>query len=132
MKKVFYSAWILILLFLHHNSFGQYQAYVSPSNRILDISNTVVGSTAGNFAVNNFGEATYSIPIFCSPGTAGLVPDIRIDYNSNYPNGLLGIGWDIAGLSTINRVPKNYYNDSAIDGVDLASTDRFALVSCQL
>ena len=132
MKKVFYSAWILILLFLHHNSFGQYQAYVSPSNRILDISNTVVGSTAGNFAVNNFGEATYSIPIFCSPGTAGLVPDIRIDYNSNYPNGLLGIGWDIAGLSTINRVPKNYYNDSAIDGVDLASTDRFALDSNRL
>lgn len=86
-----------------------------------------VGSTSGTIDVTPTGAATYSIPIFVSPGTAGMQPSISIVYNSQGGNGLLGIGWDIGGLSSISRTPKTVYHDGMADGIDLQYTDRFAM-----
>lgn len=127
MKKIHNLTWLIYFMLLSSSISGQYQAYINPESRSLNITSMVVGSTTGNFDVNNFGEATYSIPVFCSPGTKGMIPNIKILYNSNNKGGLLGAGWDIAGLSVIQRVQKNYYHENAVDGVDLQSTDRFAL-----
>jgi hypothetical protein len=110
---------------------SQYQPYVDPDNRTIN-SNYAVGATNGNFSVNSRGEAVYEIPVFTSPGTAGMVPSIRILYNSNYKDGILGQGWTIAGLSVIQRVPQNFYNDSTRKGITLTSADRFALDSNRL
>ena len=109
----------------------QYQPYVNPDARSIN-TGYAVGATSGSLSVNSRGEAVYEIPVFTSPGTAGMVPSIRILYNSNYKDGILGPGWTIAGLSSIHRVPRNFYNDSTRKGITLTLADRFALDSNRL
>lgn len=102
------------------------QSPVDPDTRPINTSFSV-GTTSGVFNVTPSGAATYQVPIFVSPGTAGVLPNVSIVYNSQGGNGVLGWGWNIAGLSAITRVPKNIYNDGENGGVNLNSEDRFAL-----
>ena len=87
----------------------------------------VVGCTTGSPNVSATGGASYSLPIFTSPGTADVQPSISIVYNSQGGNGLLGKSWDIAGLSAITRVPQTVYTDGQAGGVNLDANDRFAM-----
>lgn len=98
-----------------------------PESRTLDYS-LPVGTTKGFVDVSPTGAASYNIPIFCSPGTAGMQPQISIVYNSQSGMGLLGHGWDISGLSSITRVPTNNFYDNNTEAVKLGTTsDKFSL-----
>lgn len=81
----------------------------------------------GSFAVSPSGAATYTIPVQVPPGVAGIEPNLTLVYNSQGGNGLLGVGWSMAGLSNITRCPQTRIQDSAITGVNFSSTDRFCL-----
>ncbi|MCP3670958.1 MAG: hypothetical protein GY814_11110, partial [Gammaproteobacteria bacterium] len=48
-------------------------------------------------------------------------------YNSRGGNGHLGMGWSLAGLSSITRCPATLAQDGFIDGVDFDGNDRFCL-----
>jgi len=109
----------------------QYQTYKDPDQRALN-TEYAVGATNGDLSVNSRGEAVYEIPVFISPGTSGMVPDLRLLYNSNYGDGFLGYGWTLSGLSTINRVSQNFYHDNTRKGISLTLTDKFALDSNRL
>lgn len=97
------------------------------NNRTLTKGSVPVGSISGSFNVSPSGAATYTIPIPVSPGTAKMEPQISIAYNSQGRNGLLGIGWDISGLSSISRVPQSVYTDGKAGSVNLDYNDRYAL-----
>ncbi|MGE0209088.1 MAG: SpvB/TcaC N-terminal domain-containing protein [Lysobacteraceae bacterium] len=56
-----------------------------------------VGATAGQFRVDESGAATYSVPIQAVPGTAGVAPDISLNYSSQGGDGPLGRGWAVGG-----------------------------------
>ncbi|MFA5971550.1 MAG: FG-GAP-like repeat-containing protein [Lentimicrobiaceae bacterium] len=112
-----------LLFIIAVSSFISLSAQVTLPIRQLDTT-LMVGATPGGASVNGNGAATYSIPIFVSPGTAGLQPNISIEYNSQVSNGVLGVGWNIAGLSAITRAPKDYYHDGIIKGVDLQNDDQ--------
>lgn len=86
-----------------------------------------VGFTPGAHGVSPTGAATYDIPIQLPPGTAGMVPSLSISYNSQGGNGLLGLGWNMGGLSAITRVPKTLYHDQEVRGVMLDDEDVYAL-----
>ncbi|MCK9207461.1 MAG: FG-GAP-like repeat-containing protein, partial [Salinivirgaceae bacterium] len=86
-----------------------------------------VGAIGGAFDVSPSGAATYNVPIAVSPGTMGMQPNVSVVYNSQGGNGLLGVGWEIAGFSAITRVPANIYTDGASGGVNLNLNDKFAL-----
>jgi len=86
-----------------------------------------VGTIGGSFDVSPSGAATYNVPIAVSPGTMGMQPNVSVVYNSQGGNGLLGVGWEIAGFSAITRVPANIYSDGAAGGVNLDLNDKFAL-----
>ncbi|MNR91269.1 hypothetical protein D3C71_198530 [compost metagenome] len=81
----------------------------------------------GQFAVNESGAATYTIPIDVPPGTAGMTPNLSLSYNSQSGNGLLGTGWALGGLSTIGRCPQTNAQDGVRGGVNNDSNDRYCL-----
>jgi hypothetical protein len=84
-------------------------------------------TTEGKFSVGSDGSANYSIPIVVPPGTAGMQPQLALNYNSNGGNGIVGMGWGIDGLSQISRCPTTLEQDGVINGVNYTNTDRFCL-----
>ena len=86
-----------------------------------------VGVTTGELAVGAGGAATYSIPIWTSPGTAGMEPKLALSYSSQAGAGIAGYGWSLSGLSAISRGPQTRRVDNAVKGVTLTNDDRFYL-----
>ena len=87
-----------------------------------------VGTTKGEFMVNQ-GAATYNLKIAVPPGVAGMEPKLSLNYNSNGGNGYMGMGWNIDGVSSINRCSQTKAVDGANHkfGVQYNSNDRFCL-----
>jgi hypothetical protein len=81
----------------------------------------------GKFEVTDTGSASYTIPISIVPGTAGLEPKLSLQYDSRSGNGLLGVGWSLAGLPAITRCGKTIAQDGAVGGVAYDANDRFCL-----
>ncbi|MBN1291470.1 MAG: hypothetical protein JXB48_06480 [Candidatus Latescibacteria bacterium] len=70
--------------------------------------------TAG---VNNDGSFSYSYPIELPPAIYGPTPQISLEYNSNTPNNLCGVGWTLnCGSMTITEDFSYGYNDRNWDG----------------
>ncbi|KAJ5972118.1 uncharacterized protein N7479_002036 [Penicillium vulpinum] len=58
----------------------------------------------GNFHVDGNGIARYSFTVNVPQGiTAASTPQISLEYCQGGPNGILGTGWSLGGLSTIRR-----------------------------
>ena len=68
----------------------------------------LLGATKGTFGVSETGAATYSLPIYTTPGAAGFSPKLSLEYNSQGGDGPLGKGWSIAGNSMISRCRAEY------------------------
>lgn len=78
------------------------------------------GRTPGVFEVSPIGSATYTIPLWTPPGPNDLQPQLALTYDSSLSNGVLGVGWTLSGLSSIERCLER--------GVQLEITsDRFCL-----
>ncbi len=88
---------------------------------------TAPSTIPGQFAVSDTGAATYRIPIQVPPGVAGIEPKLELVYNSHSGNGLMGVGWGLAGLSSITRCPRTMASDDARGTVSLTANDRFCL-----
>jgi RHS repeat-associated protein len=89
-----------------------------------------VGTTPGSFAVTQTGAAVYNIPLLVSPGTAGMQPNLSVNYNSQGGDGLMGVAWNLGGLSSITRVGGTFYHNPSreqVKGVNLTYSDYFAL-----
>ena len=89
-------------------------------------TSALVGSTAGNFSVNQ-GAANYTIPITIPPGVAGMKPELSINYSSQAGNGLLGIGFSLGGVSAITRCAKTIATDGAKGGVNYNTNDKYCI-----
>jgi Salmonella virulence plasmid 65kDa B protein len=87
----------------------------------------VPGKIPGSFAVSPSGAATYSIPIQVPPGVAGMEPKLSLEYNSQGGNGIMGMGWNLAGLSSITRCPATMAQDGVRGSVNYDDKDKFCL-----
>lgn len=112
MKKYY----LLILFFVTQLFIGQ-----TPTG-----GSAEVGVTEGQLAISNTGGAIYTIPIAIPPGINGVVPQVKLAYNSQSGNGIAGYGWNLSGISTITRIPRTKFHDGVIGGVNFDSNDRFA------
>ena len=92
----------------------------------------LVGTLGGEVVVTPYGTASYDIPIDVAPGTNGMQPHLSISYNSALGRGLAGVGWTIAGLSSIGRTHRNYHFDGEIGSVDFGENDRYVLDGSRL
>src|SRR5438046_4660018 len=55
------------------------------------------------FAMNPVtGTASFSVPIFASPGRSGFGPKLTLSYDSGAGNGPFGLGWHL-GIPSITR-----------------------------
>jgi hypothetical protein len=87
----------------------------------------VAGFTPGSFRVTESGAAEYRIPLRVPPGVAGMEPKLALVYNSQAGNGLLGVGWNLEGLSAITRCPRTMAQDGVRGGVNYDWNDRYCL-----
>jgi hypothetical protein len=102
-------------------------AALSAASSGLQAQTTVAGSTPGSFRVTESGAAEYRIPIRVPPGIAGMEPKLALVYNSQGGNGLLGVGWNLEGLSSIARCPRTLAQDGVRGGVNYDWNDRYCL-----
>ena len=97
-----------------------------PTGRPLDETKEV-GKIPGNYTVDNVGGFNYVIPIQLPPGSNGVTPEVSIAYSSNSPSGIMGLGWNLSGLSAISRSTKSNYYDGITEALQLDNTDPFIL-----
>ncbi len=86
-----------------------------------------VGTTAGQFRVDESGAATYSIPIAIADGIAGVKPQVELNYSSGAGSGIAGRGWSLSGLSTVARCRQTLSQDNNPQPITWSATDRFCL-----
>lgn len=88
-----------------------------------------VGTLPGDFNVTQNGDASYRIPLEVASGRAGVQPKLALVYNSETPNGYLGVGWRLDGLSAITRCGRSMTRDEETRGVkfDTSDFDRWCL-----
>jgi len=94
--------------------------------------NQVSGTLGSSFSVNGNGAASYSFDIDLPPGTNGFAPQLSISYSSQGGNGILGKGFSLNGISSINRSSATYQEDGFKGGINYDSNDRFSLGSSRL
>jgi len=91
------------------------------------IKNTVVGKINDALEVTPNGLINYEIPINVPPGTGGMTPQMALSYTSTQSDGLFGSGFELGGLSVINRAPSNLHVDGKAGYVNYTSSDNFML-----
>jgi len=91
------------------------------------LGNADAGTLPGELGVSNSGAATYGFPIEVPPGTAGLKPNLSLNYSSQAGNGPLGLGWSLSGLSSIHRCGKTIAQDGANGRIRFDKSDRLCL-----
>ena len=104
----------LVLAMLYTASIAMAQSYA-------------VGSINLVPSVGNMGNAQLATGIYCPPGRLGIKPTISINYNSMQPNGDLGLGYSLAGISVISRSGSNFHlNNQKQESVTLTNSDNLS------
>jgi len=75
-----------------------------------------------------YGSVSYSVPIEV-PSFRGLEPKLSFAYSSEGRNGFLGVGWNVSGISTIQRVNAGL-GTPRFDAADVYLLDGQQLVPC--
>lgn len=87
----------------------------------------LVGALKSHSGVDNFGDGFYTIPIEVPPGTNKMQPKLSLSYINLPANDIVGVGWQLIGLSKISRVASTEAQDGFWAAVDYSSTDQYAL-----
>jgi len=97
-----------------------------PTSGSIDTSKAV-GEINIKSGTSQTGAKTYEVPIELYPGMNNFQPNLALTYNSQQGNSLLGRGWNISGLSIINRTGRNRYYNNSNQRILMDKTDPFIL-----
>lgn len=95
------------------------------------LKNADAGALPGSMGVGN-GAATYNLPIALPPGVAGVQPSLSLNYSSTDTGGVAGLGWSVAGVSSIDRCGRNFAVNNTTDVARFLPADRLCLDGQQL
>ncbi|MGH1441765.1 MAG: RHS repeat-associated core domain-containing protein [Cellvibrionaceae bacterium] len=110
--KAFSVFSISLIAFFH----SHLQAQVQPT--------TLVGNTLSEFDVTYGGAASYKVPVMVPAGAADLQLSVSLNYNSQFGNGVMGLGWQLAtGLARIEDCYRRNTNQiiPCLNGEELVS-----------
>ncbi|MCB1032809.1 MAG: VCBS repeat-containing protein, partial [Acidobacteria bacterium] len=93
---------------------------------------TVAGMIDAELSITPNGSASYVVPLKVPPGTNGVAPNLSLAYNNQAPNGILGMGWSLHGLSSITRCAATKVPDGYVGAVRFDAKDRFCLDGIRL
>ncbi len=85
------------------------------------------GATQTSYAVSPSGAFSFQVPIIVPQGVNGVQPNLSLNFSSARGNGRVGVGWDISGLSGINRCGQTLSTHGRRIGVRYEQTDRYCL-----
>jgi len=83
--------------------------------------------TKGELTVDGSGAANYKVPIALPPGIKDVAPQIALTYSSSGNNGVAGYGWNISGISSINRIGTRKDLDGIVKPINFDANDQFTL-----
>lgn len=112
--KIILSAFLIVILSVNN--------YVASQNTTLN-----VGVVDAVFSVSPTGAATCQIPIECPSALSGMQPNISLVYNSQAGDGIMGMGWQISGISSITQGSKSIFSDNAVSGFNILNKEKFCL-----
>ena len=101
-------------------------------NAVIIDRTKAVGEIPMTSSVSPSGAVGYNVPIGVYPGVRGMQPQLSIAYNSHSGNGILGTGWQIAGLSSISRGNRSIYYDGKPNGIARTKDDAIYLDGVRL
>ncbi len=91
------------------------------------------GMLEGQFDPGPAGGAGFQIPVYMPPGVRDFQPRLKLQYSSiNQDRGMLGVGWDLSGLSQIERCGKRRHLDGHNAPVRYNKGDRLCLDGSRL
>jgi hypothetical protein len=90
------------------------------------------GAAQAQLRVSSSGQATVEVPLAVPPGVAGLQPSLSLVYSDGSPNGPLGVGWSLGGLSMVSRCASSFSLDPKVKGVAFDSNDNLCLDGARL
>lgn len=83
--------------------------------------------TKGELTVDGSGSANYKVPIALPPGIKDVAPQIALSYSSSGSNGTAGYGWNISGISSINRIGTRKDLEGVVKPINFDENDQFTL-----
>ncbi|EDM79606.1 Rhs family protein-like protein [Plesiocystis pacifica SIR-1] len=86
-----------------------------------------VGTLPGSFEVTDTGSAHYAIPLELPPAPGGHAPNLSLVYDSASGDGLLGVGWGLAGQSAISRCGPSLALDGELAPLTFTDDDQLCL-----
>ncbi|MFL0810700.1 MAG: FG-GAP-like repeat-containing protein [Agarilytica sp.] len=85
------------------------------------------GIIPSNSFVDRNGAFNISVPLELPPGINGFSPKLSLNYNSRAQNGVLGWGWRLGGVSSIQRCNADFARDGKRSGVLNGQAYKFCL-----
>ena len=86
---------------------------------------SAAGIRQGRFEVDANGQATYVLPIEVPPASRAPIPLAWPGHHQG--NGVVGVGWSLAGLSAITRSKATWDVDGFNGCIDYGPDDRYVL-----
>ena len=87
----------------------------------------VAGRSTGLSGVAPDGASTYTLPIWLPAGRAGIQPELSLGYKSGGKDGVIGLGWHLAGVSVISRCGLTHAQDGRVEAISFTTDDAFCL-----
>ena len=97
----------------------------------LNAKASLVGSIEGDLNVN-MGRLNYSLPLSLPKGKNNIVPSIKIYYSQGAGDGILGLGFNISGLSIISRCGATKKIDGYNGGITYGNNAHYCLDGIRL
>ena len=101
-----------------------YQIAIDPATYAI---NTALPVKALNEHIEVNGSLSYAVDFEVPKGAGGLQPSLGLNYSSSFTDGFTGVGFNISGLSSIDRVNKTIYHDGASNSIAGDLNDAYAL-----